>query len=481
MNQMHIHTANGNTSRFQKLLPEQCEEIFSAALRILERTGCEIKSTKAKEVLLSAGAKEINQRVCIPSFLVKKALNSAPKQILIYNTKGELALCLNPSSEKSYWGTGMESRFTIDRHTGEQRLTTYNDAVETGLVIQALENIDIATGMCYISDRKAETSQLYECRALLETTLKPILLLQSNLEAFKTELKLFATITGGLEEFLAHPCLISGVSQAVPLKFEENIAKIVMTQWELGLPAIYGTTTSMGVSAPITLAGALAMGLADNLMALVLSQEIHPGCPFIASTGMSPFDMVNMTTSISGAHFMLAQACNADIFRYIGLPYTSILGGTDAPVFNHQAAADMAQQFLLGTLCQSSCNLFTGFLEASLSSSLESLVYCNELIETARRLTQPIEVNADTLAEDLINKTVASGNFLSTDHTIYHYQNYGISHLDRETYFIYNDKNAEKESYNHRVKWIDQIVEAGSQIHRDPKLLKELDQIIKTS
>ena len=90
-----INATPTQSTQFQILNASQCDDIFYAALRILECTGCHVFSEKALQIFQEAGAHCSGDQVKIPSFLVEKAISTAPKQIILYTTEGEpyLNLC----------------------------------------------------------------------------------------------------------------------------------------------------------------------------------------------------------------------------------------------------------------------------------------------------------------------------------------------------------------------------------------------------
>lgn len=473
-----INATPTQSTQFQMLNASQCDDIFYAALRILECTGCHVFSEKALQIFREAGAHCSGDQIKIPSFLVEKAISTAPKQITLYTTEGEPYLNLCAKLNTSHWGTGMESRFLVDRKTNQRRLATYQDAYETGLVSQAMENIDLISGMCYISDCAPLQAELYSCIALLETTTKPQMFFQLNQSIMETQLQIFSSLCGGMEAFLRKPFALSGVARTTPLVFEKEATEHAMRHWETGMPSIYGTTSIIGVTAPATMAGSLALSLADNLAGLVLAQTIHPGCPFVACNGLSPFDIKEMSPSLCGPDISIASTCSAEMFRYLNLPYVTLLGGTDSPIFDQQAAHDMEQQIMTGTIGGCCCSIFSGFLEMGLSCSIESLVYINEAIEVAGRFAKGIEVSTETLAEDIIRELSPVGNFLSTNHTMKHYMEaWSPKVFSRQSYENWY-RQGSRDLRQRCIEVVDEIIENGPKKRRDPKLIEEWHKII---
>lgn len=465
--------------KLRVLNDNQCEAIYAAALRVMKRTGCIIKHEEAVNILKENGATvTADGRVHIPAWLVEKALATAPKQLTFYNTEGEVQATLNARNGKTYWSPGISVQHVNDRHTGEKRLTTREDAFNTGLVCEAMPNFDFVTGMCFISDCHHMTADLHEIRALYESTTKVHNLWHSDRNTLLTTMEMYATIAGGMDKFNERPFAFGSATGTTPLGHPEEAIEKGMIMWKAGMPCLYGVTTMMGGTSPATIAGSLVLGLADSFVGLTLSQLVNPGTPVFIALGAVPFDMVCMSPSLTGPEAPLAAAAQADLFRYLNLPQLSLIGGSHCPIFDHQAANDMAQHILAGTLGGVGIGSFCGFLEDGMTSSLEALVYCNEAIDIARHFAKGVEVNEDTLAEDVIDSVGPLGQFLGEEHTMrYFKKNWMGKIMTHDNYDLWK-ANGAKDMQQRCVEKVDEIIAAGPTTNRDPKLLKELDDII---
>lgn len=110
-----------NTHVTMKTITEgQCAAIMDAVCHVLENTGCEVRSEKARTLLSDAGCAVKGSTVEIPARLVKNAISTAPKTVRLYNRDGEEALELTP--ESCLFGPGISCVETIDVFTGEPSL-----------------------------------------------------------------------------------------------------------------------------------------------------------------------------------------------------------------------------------------------------------------------------------------------------------------------------------------------------------------------
>ena len=134
MDNIRPKVAMNQISPLKVLQERQCLEIVEAALRVLERTGCEVKSAEALAILKSAGARVDGTRARVPACVVEKALRSAPKQITIYDTEGNPRIHLSARNSKTYFSSSPGATNIVDRHTNTSRYGLYSDVYEAGLV-----------------------------------------------------------------------------------------------------------------------------------------------------------------------------------------------------------------------------------------------------------------------------------------------------------------------------------------------------------
>ncbi|MFC1965305.1 trimethylamine methyltransferase family protein, partial [Chloroflexota bacterium] len=81
--------------RLNVLNREQAWAIHTAALEILGKTGFRMEHPGALAMLADAGAKVTNgDWVRLPAYVVEEALRSAPRQIALYDQKGNKTMPL---------------------------------------------------------------------------------------------------------------------------------------------------------------------------------------------------------------------------------------------------------------------------------------------------------------------------------------------------------------------------------------------------
>ncbi len=79
--------------RLRVLSKKQAWAIHTAALEILEKTGFRMEHPEVREMLTEAGC-DVDDKgwVTMPAWMAEEAIQSAPRQITLYNQKGEKAM-----------------------------------------------------------------------------------------------------------------------------------------------------------------------------------------------------------------------------------------------------------------------------------------------------------------------------------------------------------------------------------------------------
>lgn len=412
--------------RLKVLNRQQTLAIHTTALEILEKTGVKMEHEGARQMLLDRGAKTIEQDwIRLPCYLVEKALETAPRQILLYDQLGNKAMDLR--DDHFYYGTGSDTTFTLDLETGQRRRCVLDDTGRFARLVDNLERIDFAMSMSNPEDiPKVDFIYAYTFAEMLRNTNKPIVFIADRKEDMAIVHELACMVAGGEENFRQKPFLLNYSEAISPLRFPANVVDRLIFCAENQIPICLPSGSNAGGGAPITLAGAMAMGIAENLVGLVIHQQTHPGAPFLFGPNVSALDMKSTVVSYGCPEWSLTQAALADMRDELyGLPIWSFGGASDAKCVDAQAGAEA--MFSIITAMLSRCNLIhdVGYLEYGNTSSLEMVAIADEFIAMARYFTRGIRVNEDTLALDALNRVKEAGSkgiFLTDDHTFDHFE-----------------------------------------------------------
>ncbi|MDY6917618.1 MAG: trimethylamine methyltransferase family protein [Chloroflexota bacterium] len=471
--------------RLRALNADQAWAIHHAALEILERTGFRMEHPGAVEMLSSAGCKVSEDGwVRMPGHVVEQALATAPKRIVLYDHKGNKSMPLlngNP-----FYGTGSDATFTLDLDSGERRRTVLRDVANYARLVDGLENMDFAMSMANPADVPVGEIYVYVFAEMVRNTNKPIVFIADSGEDIARIHEIACLVAGGEEELQRKPFVLNYSEAISPLRFPKNVMDKLIFCAEKRIPICLPSGSNAGGGAPVTPAGALALGVAENLVGLAVHQLAGRGSPFLFGPNVSALDMKSTVVSYGCPEWSLTQAALADMRDEIyGLPIWAFAGASDAKVMDAQAGAEA--MFSIITAMLSRCNLIhdVGFLEYGSTSSLEMVTMANELVAMSRFFVGGIPVNEDTLALEAIERVATGGPgsiFLTDDHTFDHFRNalFLPSLLDRSRYDGWRQEGAM--DFYTRCNAEARRLLSEHEVERKPDdVLKAIDDLLLTS
>ena len=109
----------------------------------------------------------------------------------------------------------------------------------------------------------------------------------------------------------------------------------------------------------------------------------------------------------------------------------------------------------VNTVCSVNLIHDIGYLDCSMTYSLELLVFCDEVISWLKRYLRAPEITGETLASDLIHEVGPDGTFLDTEHTLKHVRDDWHPNLfDRFDFDTWKEKGATslKDRANEKVR-----------------------------
>jgi len=408
------------TTQFRVLSDDQIEDIHLAVLEVLERTGIKVHSEEALAVYKKAGAKLNGDRVRIPSYLVEEAVRRAPHRVALCNRDGSRTVLLEDN--KIYYGTGSDCPSIRDSFTGELRRFLKKDIEDAARISDFLPNIDFHMSLGLMSDVPTETYFRHQYVAMLRNCTKPIVFTSADKVCLADIIEIASANAGGLDELQKNPTLCLYAEPSSPLNHSKNAIEKLLLAAEKRIPVIYTPCPIAGATAPMTLAGALVISVADSLSGLVAAQFHAPGAPFIMGGVLSTMDMASTIYTYGSPEFSLLEAALTDLSHFYKLPMFSTAGCSDSKIFDEQAAAESMMSILASALSGANLIHDVGYLENGLIGSYEMLVASDEFIAMAKHFVKGVEVNQETLAVDIIDKVGPGGNFVSETHTDRHFR-----------------------------------------------------------
>jgi len=408
--------------RLTMLSPEQCKTVHRASLEILRRTGARVYHDEALKLLRQTDALVSDENlVRFPAGLVEWALAQAPSRITLCHRGSDQVVAPLEGREVNF-GTGSDCPNTLDPRTGERRPFTAGDVIDAIHVTDALPELSFCMSMGIPSDLRAANVYRQQFALMLEHTTKPIVFVCHDRADCEAIVAMAAAASGDVEQLRLNPTLLLYSEPSTPLKHSETATDKLLYMAEQSLPIVHSPAPMMGGTAPVTLAGGLALGNAEVLSSLVMHQLKHPGAPFVYGSGLHHMDM-KTTISVYGApEFQLARIAVAEMGRFYELPTWGYAGHSDSCTMDEQAAADATFSASVALLAGHNLVHDVGYLEAGLTTSPEMIVFTAEMISMMRHFMAGVSLDAEALAAEVIHQVGPGGDFLTHEHTLKHFR-----------------------------------------------------------
>ncbi len=395
------------------------DRIHRAVLKILSEIGMQIRHDEAVSLLSDAGCRiEADRIVKIPGALVDQAMASAPHNIAVYDRMGRHVMDLG--GRRAYFGTGSDLIYSYDSQTKRRHPCVLEDVGRAARVADALPNIDFVMSFAYPSDFPAERAYLLSFQSMTANSSKPIVCTAQGRDDLSRIWEIASILRDGEDALRQKPYFLTLADPISPLKHNVDSLDKLLFCAEKSVPLVYSPAPIAGSTAPITIAGQVAQGLAECLCGLVIHQLKAAGAPFIMGVGPAVLDMATGQCSYDAPEYFLAHQAVVEMSLYYDLPNWGYAGTTDSQIPDEQAVFEGGLETFLAALAGSNLNHDAGYMDFGRTGSLEMIVIMDEVISQVRRMNRPIPVDNETLAVEVIREVGFKENFLTHPHTLRH-------------------------------------------------------------
>ncbi len=408
----------------------QLEAIKAATLDVLERVGVHFPSERALQVFAEHGAQVDwgRQVVRLSPQLVVEAMGHAPRSYALSGRADGTDLILDGAS--SYFGTDGCGTRTVDLKTGEERRSCKEDVARMARVADYLSSVSFYWPMVSAQDH-GRLAPLHELDASFRNTVKHV---QTETvmgeKAARYAVRMAEVIAGDRARMRANPPLSVLICTIAPLGQDPDGIEAGMVYAESGIPVGFMAMPNMGATAPAAPGGALVVGSAEVISALVLMQLVAPGAPVFFSLLGSVMDPRTAEYIVSIPEKYLCNAAVVQIAHEWGVPVLAGAFGMDSPEpATWQLGRDSVYTALLVPLAGADLVTGGGMLKASTLLIEEQIMYDDEIYHTHRVLAEGIDTTTEGLALDVIATVGPRGHFLAQEHTRQHLRRVWIPEL----------------------------------------------------
>jgi trimethylamine--corrinoid protein Co-methyltransferase len=239
-----------------------------------------------------------------------------------------------------------------------------------------------------------------------------------------------------------------------------------------------GSMGQVGTTGPATLAGSVALQMAENLAGLVYLYCIDSKSPVALGGPMQTSDMRTGRCLYAAPELSLIHLALVACAHHLGYMSGCTSGLCDANSMDFQCGWERGLSAVLLWAAGSESIGMRGEMGGGEGFSLESLVVENEMGGMLRRVSDGILVNDETLALDLIEAVGIGGTYIAEEHTAKHVREFWQPRVFKRSQFeeFWSDYKHLEERAHERVNNI--LSEKQLELQVDEDVAKEIDRIV---
>lgn len=407
--------------RYRPLDPENITRIVRAAMDILANTGIgECPDALADRMVAAGATRRVDGRICFPHAMVETAIARAANTVNLPGFVEDMGLTIGGG--RVHIGTGGAATEVLDSNIGGFRGAQLADLYDLMQLVGQLPNVHYGLRPVIARDMKEPfLLDLNTGFACLKACGKPIGISFDSAAHLDPIVSMFDMALGREGGFRAQPFCFGVIVHAVsPLRYAPEGVEIMQRAIAHRMPLQICTAAQAGATSPVTLAGALAQGLAETLAGLMVVDVIEPGYPCIFA--FMPFISDLRTGAMTGGsgEAAVAAAAAAQLLLHLGLPSTASAGMTDAKTPDAQAGYEKGYTVALAAQAGADMiNLSVGMLGSIMAASREALVIDDDMCGAILRSVRGIELNdASVDLERIEAVATGAGHYLGEAQTL---------------------------------------------------------------
>ncbi len=390
------------------------ERILDEAYQLLLKPGVKVNNDEARELLGTAGAQvdaETNV-VHIPEQIVRKALESVPREFYLYDYDG------NPTvkygGDAVHFDPGSSGIAMLNPETLEHDTTETSHLLKLIKVAEQLPQYDAQSTAVVCHDVPQSIQDSYRLYLALLYSKKPIVTGAFTNKTATEMIDMLAILAGGHDASREKPRAIFDVCPAPPLIWSNFAAGNLIALARAGIPAEIVSVPLAGAAAPVTLLGAVTQHTAECLAGITIHQLAKAGSPVVWGGAACIFDMKKGATPMGAVETAMLDCSYAQVAKSLNMPTHTYLGATDSKLVDAQAGLESGITAMIGALSGINMISGSGMLDFLSCHSAEKLVIDAEGIAMAKRMIAGVQLHTETLATGFYDDNInfKGGDFL---------------------------------------------------------------------
>ena len=456
--------------------------ILDEAKRVLAEVGMEIRGPEMRRRLLEHGLPldATGERVLFPRAVVERAIVDAPKAFTLYDRAGNPHADLG--GDRVHFVPGSSGLKVLDHRTGETRLADSTDFVEYVRLADGLKHIAyLATAFSTNADIEAQVSDAWRLYMTLTNSLKPVVSGAFTEHGVPRMVEMMQLFRDDRADLIARPMSIFTITATGNFRYSEDSCQNLIDCVEAGIPVEIVPVTLMGLIAPVTTVGATVFHTIDVLAGITMAQVLRPGAPVLFGGAPATFHMKIASSPMAAIEALQLDAAYVGVAKALELPCQSYMALSDGPILDAQAGAETFGSALIAALAGVNSVSGPGMLDFLLVFNLPKLVFDDEMCGQALRFVRDIHPIDDLPVGPLIDQLMADQHLIMADHTMAHWPDelyLPSSVVDRDNREQWTKLGA-KDTYQRASEEVDRRLAAYRQPETDPRVVDELQRIIR--
>ncbi|MDA8440975.1 MAG: trimethylamine methyltransferase family protein [Peptococcaceae bacterium] len=401
-------------------MDKDLREIHEASMAVLEQTGMAFHHPEVIGIMQQNGIRIEGNTAFFTREQIIEWVSKAPSQFKMY--------ARNPNYDFEVGGDHVEvcpgsgSSFVCDVN-GNKHAALMSDYVNFLKLYHQSDYYNVNGGIVVQPTDIGRSTIPLMLYATIVYSDKVIITGTGKAEEVERLMDMLGIMFGGKETLKEKPRCMTIVNTNTPLQFDTNMLETMMVFNKYKQPVVIAAASMAGTTAPMTLAGTIALANAEVLAGIAVAQMINKGTPVIYGSQSTTSDMKTGSIAIGAPEGALAYHYAARLAKSYGLPCRG--GGTltDAKTLSVQAGYE-SMLTLLASYSAKTNLIFqsAGIMDSYNAMCYEKFIVDLEIIGMVKRYLNGVKVDTETLAVDVITEVGIAGQFLTSTHTMRHFR-----------------------------------------------------------
>ena len=391
-------------------------KIHDASMMILKKTGMRFHHPKIISVLKEKGIKTDGNIAYFKPHQVMEWVAKAPKEFKVFARNYQHNFTIG--GDHIEFAPAYGAPFVLE-NDGTRRNAVIDDFLKFLKLVHQSNRFNVNGGILVEpSDISPEFNAPIMLYHILTHSDKFIIGMEGRTEKVSMAMDLLKIVFGGKKHLIEKPRMLTIINTLSPLQMDELALETMMVYADHGQPMAVTPAAMGGFTAPITMAGLIAIANAETLAGIALTQMLREGTPVAYGIQSTVADMTSGGYVVGSPEFALSLTYGARLAKRYGLPCRGGGAPSDAKAVCVQSGYE--SMMILSTCFREKINFLihsAGAIDSIQAMSFEKFMVDLEVMELQARIEKGITINEETLALNIIDTIGPGGEYMTSMHT----------------------------------------------------------------